>query len=448
MLYCNDFMLLTKQSGIIKPFAYVLGYIMQGIFWLLDKVGFPNIALAIILFTIICYVLLIPLTIKQMKFSKLSSKMNPELTAIREKYNGKTDQDSMMRMNAETKLIYEKYGVSASGSCVQLLIQIPIIWALYRIVYNIPAYIDKIKNAFFPLVNNLVEKTDSVEFIQTFKNAGMYKKQFDNEIFLSDADYKINTFIDVLNRASSTEWASISDKYPDLAAQVTQSKNILDQYNSFFGLNISDSPSFYFAEEMAKDSKSIIFIIGILMFPVLAALTQWLSMKLTPQPNSDGNGSSAENSMAQSMKTMNTIMPLFSAFMCYSLPVGVCIYWIVSAVVRTIINIFINRSIDKIDVDEMVANNMKKIEEKRAKLGIPASQISANATLSTKKIDNKNSSDKDDDNSYSGKISSNVKNKDSSEYYENENRYKEGSLASKAFLVKEYNEKNNVKNND
>ncbi|MBQ3517195.1 MAG: MFS transporter, partial [Lachnospiraceae bacterium] len=75
-------LILTQTSGILKPIALILGYIMEGIFWVLDKIGIPNIGLSIILFTLVVYLLMLPLTIKQQKFSKFPAKMNPELQAI------------------------------------------------------------------------------------------------------------------------------------------------------------------------------------------------------------------------------------------------------------------------------------------------------------------------------------------------------------------------------
>ena len=85
--------------------------------------------LSIILFTIVIYLLLLPLTIKQQKFSKLSAKMSPELQAIQNKYKDKkNDQAAMMAMNEEQRAVYAKYGVSPSGTCVQLLVQMPILF--------------------------------------------------------------------------------------------------------------------------------------------------------------------------------------------------------------------------------------------------------------------------------------------------------------------------------
>ena len=229
--------LLTQNTGIILgPVAKLLGYIMEGIFFVIDKIGIPNIGLAIILFTIVIYLLLMPLTIRQQKFSKLQVKMNPELQAIQKKYKNKKDNDSMMAMNMETQAVYAKYGVSPSGSCIQLLIQMPILLALYRVISNIPAYVGKVKEAFFPLVDRLINEQGSVEFLQTFRNAGMYEKQFTNENFVGGVtSYIQNTFVDVLNTASSAEWASLKDHFSNLSEDIDHTLSLLDQYNNFLG---------------------------------------------------------------------------------------------------------------------------------------------------------------------------------------------------------------------
>ena len=114
---------LTQNSTfIIGQVAWLLGKIMEGIFTVIDFIGIPNIGLAIILFTIVVNLLMLPLTMKQQKFSKLSAKMQPEIQAIQNKYKNKKDNESMMAQNQEIQAVYAKYGVSSSGSCVQLLI--------------------------------------------------------------------------------------------------------------------------------------------------------------------------------------------------------------------------------------------------------------------------------------------------------------------------------------
>ena len=160
-------LLATQHSGtILGPIAKLMGLIIDAIFNLMDSLfGVQNIGLSIILFTIVIYMCMLPLTYKQQKFSKMNAKMNPELQAIRKKYEGKKDQASAMAMQDETKAVYAKYGVSPSGSCVQLIIQMPILFALYRVIANVPAYITTVKNTFMPLVEKLLTMDGAVEYM-------------------------------------------------------------------------------------------------------------------------------------------------------------------------------------------------------------------------------------------------------------------------------------------
>lgn len=118
--------LLTQSTTpIIGQVAWLLGKLMDGIFNVLSSAfGIENIGLCIILFTIIIYTFMIPLTIKQQKFSKLSAVMNPELQAIQKKYKNKRDQESMLKMQEEMKMVYDKYGTSQMGGCLQLVIDL------------------------------------------------------------------------------------------------------------------------------------------------------------------------------------------------------------------------------------------------------------------------------------------------------------------------------------
>lgn len=421
--------LLTQDSGIILgPVAKILGYLMEGIFFVIDKLGIPNIGLAIILFTVIINLLMLPLTIKQQKFSKLNAKMNPEIQAIQKKYKGKNDQASAMAMQQETQEVYAKYGVSPTGSCVQLLIQMPILFALYRVIYAMPAYVSKIKEAFFPLVDKLIEQPGSAEFLQGFKNSGMYAKQFKNELFTSgNLEYVQNTYIDCLNKASSTEWLSISEKFPELAGDVSATLEHLDVYNSFLGLNIANSPSFILGE--ALKTGSYLLVVGAVAIPLISALTQWINTKLMPQPSSGGTGNESTDSVMQSMKVMNTTMPIMSAVFCFTLPAGMGIYWIAGAVVRSIQQILINKHIDNMDLDKMIEKNLEKNKGKLEKKKAQYEKLSAYANQSTKNVDrSKSFAEKEKELEKARMRNANAK---------------PGSIAAKANMVKDYNERNN-----
>ena len=108
--------LLTKAGGPLSPIASILGYIMNGIYMFFHLFGIQNIALSIIIFTFFVRTLMLPLTIKQQKFSKLSARMNPELQAIQAKYKGKKDEASLRKQQEESQALYQKYGTNPAGS--------------------------------------------------------------------------------------------------------------------------------------------------------------------------------------------------------------------------------------------------------------------------------------------------------------------------------------------
>lgn len=442
-----DFILLTQNSTPI--FQYVvklLGVIMNVIFEFLDLIGIPNIGLSIILFTIVIYLLLMPLTIKQQKFSKLSAKMNPEIQAIQAKYKGKQDNESMLAMNAETKQVYAKYGVSPSGSCVQLLIQMPILFALYRVIYSMPAYVTKLGDAFGVLADKIMSVADGVEYVKGMSAAAYYAKNFDI------AGNTRNAIIDTLNKVSSTDMATLSEKFGladltyngSLILSNGSTRGLIDTYNNFLGLNIGNTPMDTITSSFA--SNNYLLLIGAVMIPVLAALTQWINYKLMPQAPSNDNSNAKKGDMAdsmqQSMKMMNTVMPIMSAWFCLTLPAGMGLYWVIGAVVRSIQQIAINKHIDKMDVDAEIAKNIEKYNEKMKKKGIDPAKLNAAARTNTKNISSKTAYK----NTASNKPAKTAEEKaaaikESTEYY-NKNA-KPGSLAAKANMVKQYNEKNN-----
>ena len=424
--------LLAQYDGaILGPIAKVLGLLMEGIFEVLNLIGIPNIGLSIIIFTIVIYLLLMPLTIKQQKFSKLSAKMNPEIQAIQAKYKNKKDNDSMMAMNEETQAVYAKYGVSPTGSCLQLVIQMPVLFALYRVIYAMPAYVSRIKESFEPLVTKLVSENGAIEFIQGLSNSAMFSKQFSNEAFLSgNVEYIENTLIDCLNRASTAEWASLADKFPSLSTDISMTLEQLNEYNNFLGLNMANSPSFTMKDAFATGN--YLLVIGALLIPILSALTQWINTKLMPQASNSNSGNETADAMAQSMKTMNVMMPLMSAFFCFTLPAGMGLYWIAGSVVRSIQQIVINRHIDKMDIDALIKKNEEKYKKKMEKIGVASSQLNNYASMNTKNVSSKSSLTQDQKEEALKKAN---------EYYSQ--NAKPGSIAAKANMVKEYNEKNN-----
>ena len=442
-----DLVLTQNSTFIIGPVAKLLGFIMQGIFWVLDKIGIPNIGLSIIIFTIVIYLALLPLTIKQQKFSKMSAIMNPELTAIQNKYKGKTDQDSMMKMQDETKAVYAKYGVSPSGSCLQLLIQMPILFALYRVIYAIPAYVPQVKAAYTGLVSKLIYLEGSPEFMQTLSSAKYFSKQFTNKNFTFETaegiNYISNTFIDVLNRATATDWASLRSKFSILGSEITQTMTTLNGYNNFLGLNIAFSPWETLKMQWASDQKNWWIMILAVMIPLLSAATQWVNLKLTPQANNNQNADDQNNAMMSSMKMMNNMMPLMSAFFCFTLPIGMGLYWIAGAVIRSIQQIAINKYIDSMNLDDIIKKNSEKYAEKLKKKGVLTEGLNKKFNMTganggtVKQAIEKSEEQKKADREKATEYLKKTEKKDKSSGSK--------SLADRANMVKNYSEKNTKK---
>ena len=162
--------------------AQLLGWIMNGIYWVLDAISIPNIGLAIIFYTIITYMLLTPLQIKQQKMSKMMSIIQPEIQKIQKKYNGRRDQATQMKIQEETMGLYQKYGISPTGSCLPLLIQLPILFGLYQVIYHIPGYINKVAQIFSGLADQIMKVGGAQDVLTAFAESNHISASFGNSL--------------------------------------------------------------------------------------------------------------------------------------------------------------------------------------------------------------------------------------------------------------------------
>ena len=413
-------MVLTKAGSILGPIATVLGYVMDILFRFTSSFGVFNVGLCIILFTIVMKTLMIPLTIKQQKTTKLMSVMNPEIQAIQKKYKGKSDQESMQRQNVEIQAVYEKYGTSMTGGCLPLLIQMPILLALYRVIYNIPAYVPSVRVYFDNVVTPLMGQADYAQKLQEITNiATACGGKLDKFDFTN-----ANRLVDMLYKFSTSQWGELQALFPAISDVIGQNAAVVERMNTFLGLNMAEAPGWV---------PSFAWII-----PILAAVSQWFSTKLM-SGNQPSTSADAENPMAQSMKTMTTTMPLFSAFICITMPAGLGIYWVVQGIILIFQQMFVNSYMKKVDMDELIRKNVEKMNKKRAKKGLPPAKINQNAAVNLKSIQAKQEEEEAEKNR---RLERNAKQvKDSTEFYNSDP--KPGSLAAKARMVQKYNEKHN-----
>ena len=437
----SDILLTAYPGSILGPIAKLLGMLMDWIYsGISDITGgrVESVVLSIVIITIIIYMCLLPLTIKQQKFSKLSQKMQPEMQAIQAKYKDKKDQASMMAMQEETQLLYQKYGISPMGSCVQMLIQMPILLALYRVFYNIPAYLSGVKGSFTGLVDSIQQTSgyqdtlvSLMEKYNVVTSSGLNASNAASKLADASGDTLSNYIIDILYKLPSKGWDALMDgKFFDgIQSAVEKTHDALLHFNYFLGLNISDTPWYIIKSNFTdKPDKWLLFVILALLIPVLSYLTQMINIKLMPQAT-NGN-----DQMASQMKMMNLMMPLMSLFFCFTVPVGLGFYWIFSALVRGVQQFFVNRHIENLDLEAVMAKNEEKAKKKREKMGLSEDYIKKAAQIKTKSIDSKAN--------VSTSAETEEKLAKAAEYKANA---KAGSLASKANMVKEFNERNSRK---
>lgn len=416
---------LTKTGGILGPIAEIMGVIMDALFKFTQNFGVVNIGLCIILFTLVTRIIMFPLSYRQARSQKLMSIVQPEVMAIQKKYSGKTDQQSMMMQNAEIKAVYDKYGTSMTGGCLQLVIQMPIILALYQVILNIPAYVPSVKQYFTNIVG-AIGGEGSISAVKSFIEANGLENLV-NQARISGGVSGIATsdhIIDFLYRLNPAQWDLFTENF-NLAgnAVVADSINNIINMNNFFGINLATAPG---AGGLANPN--IAWLI-----PILAGLSQWFSTKLMQsQQNNSLQGD--ENPMANTMKTMNIMFPLMSVWFCFTFASGIGVYWIASSFIMGIQQYLLNAHFSKMDIDAMIKQNIEKTNAKRAKKGLPPINEKT-AENQYKKLQQKEQRDEERRQAALEKTKERVE--ESNKYYNT------GSISERAKMVQRYNEKHN-----
>ena len=419
--------LLTKSTmPIVNWVAEVLGWLMNGIY----SIGVHNLGLCIIIFTLVIYAFMTPLQIKQQKFAKMNAVMAPELQNIQKKYRGKKDQNSQLKMQEETMGVYEKYGVSPTGSCLQMLIQMPIFFALYQVIIKIPGYIGGIKDVFASAVSHITDVSGYSDIIFQFVKDNAIK----NSYIPMSGKLSSDHVVDFLYSLSPAQWDKLADvdKFQGFADVLNQTADQLHPMQNFLGLNIADNP--WALIQSGWSTQHYLLIFAAVLIPVLAWGTQVLNMKLIQTASNTSN--STPSQMETTMKTMNMFMPLMTAFICFTFPVGIGIYWIIGAVIRSVQQLIINRHLDNMDMEDFIKKNKAKMDKKKAKLGVTSQNISQQAKMNVRNIEEpkrKTIADK----------SNSVKN--TAAYTAEVPKTKPGSLASKANMVAQFDANNKGK---
>jgi len=419
-----NILFLTQQGGILGPFSWIMGIILDGIYRFVSLFGIHNIALCIVIFTFVMKMLMLPLTIKQQKFSRLSSSMNPELTKINAKYKNKNKKDpEVMRMQqAELQEVYAKYGASPMSGCLPMLITLPIMFALFYVIRAVPAYITGIGDTYRIIANQVTQMDGYVTFIneaipttvKNFTGVGEIESQILKliDVFSTYNPTKWNTFLEI-KEIAQLDGSAIEN----IQAAVASIKSA----NSFlFGMNILDNAGY--------------MLPGILI-PIISTALYFLQNKL--MQSQQKAASDVDNPTAQSMKTMTNVMPIMSGVFCVFMPIGIGVYWIASSVFQIIQQVVINKYLDKVDINDMIEKNVEKSTKKKRRYGIDTGNTMASlAKAQTRRITSSEVTTNSDNEkaTVSSKKAANVSN-----YKKSEVSYKASSIAANANILSNRN---------
>ena len=430
---CTNFFL-------IRWIANILGFIMNLFYIVIDKFGIGKISICIIVFKIIVKLVMLPINIKQQKTMKLNSVIMPEIQAIQKKYANKKDNDSMMKQQAELNAVYQKYGTSPTGGCLPMLIQFPILLALYAVMACLPNYIneiqdmynngvvpyvigtdesgkldyhtihelkdlaglndvlldesgdenlDKLVTAYFGQKGNYEDEEIKDAVYNSFTSAysNVFGKQDAWAIVEASFDEAIENAQD-LKAISEADWKKVEDKdlaeYADYTdedwdALISSYETILDKLDdNHKDIQVSYS---FFTIDLSKSPANGVKIA--IIIPILSALAQLLNMKIS-MSSQQNTGNGTADSMMSSMKVMSYSMCVVSAIFCYTFPAGLGLYWVISSAVQVVIQLILNKKFANMDTDQIIKQSIEKANRKRAKKGLPPNTISTAAATNTR----------------------------------------------------------------
>lgn len=418
-------MFLTQADGLIMgPISKLLGLLFNGIYELSSNLGIVNIGLSIIIFTIVVRMCLLPSMFKQTRSSKIQAYIQPEINKINKKYRNKKDQESMMKQQAEVREVQDKYGVNLTGGCLVSIIQMPIFFALYNVIQNIPAYVSKVKDLYLPIANAI--KSDNT----AYEKLAEYKETVKNLNIINMNNSDTNTIIDVLAKFDNNSWEAYKELLGNNGAVVDaingNMNQITDVYSFIGGINLAEAPGF---------ALTAAFII-----PVLSLVFQYLSLNATPMQSS---GDPTADATMKSMKTMMKVFPLMTFFVTVNVPAGVGLYWAIGSLLSFVTSKSIHAYFKRADMEKIV----EKSKEKAAKK-IEKRKASGKKTFMEKMQEAAYGQQESTNTSKNSVASTSLKNYSSSTMKSQNSgvKYREGSLAAKANALQKFNDNNGGKN--
>ena len=321
MLTSAALLAIRNPGVIVGPIANVLGVLYNWLFNIIYGITQTNaLGLAIIAFTLIIKIILMPLIVKQQKSTFAMQKLQPEMNKIKKKYENKKDAESQQKMAYEMQKLQKDNNISMFGGCLPLLIQLPILYALFYIFQQAFMYVDVVSQNYDSIANIILSMP--VDFRMDLLSeiaAGHISKNATLDLSVAE-DIKM-----LIGQITQAEWNTILENAGSFSAQLQPliAEKVGIEY--FLGISIVENAGLRFP--------------GIIV-PILSAATTYLSSKIMMSKNSS---SMDDNPAMQSMKMMNYMMPVMMGVMSITLPAGLGIYWTVSNIFQTAQTVVINK---------------------------------------------------------------------------------------------------------
>lgn len=301
------------MGSISSLFGYILNFIYELV---------KNYGLAIIIFSIILKIILLPLSIKQQKTMKKTAKVQEKMKELQEKY--KNDQ---MKLNQEMMDLYKRENLSPFSGCLTSIIQIVLLFAMFGLVRSPLTYMKKVDNNVLGEVQRYIQTQENIGVSQSYPQISIVKYVSDNKDKIIEISKEENQ--------EEKDQINLNDLYINM---------------NFFGLDLSNIPQ-------ENWNNPTVFII-----PVLYVLTSIISMKITTKMTSANNKDNdlievkkeenkekepdAQEMTEQMNKSMSWFMPIMAVSISLIAPLGLALYWLVNNVLMIAERLIINKFLE------------------------------------------------------------------------------------------------------
>lgn len=303
----------------------ILFYIGTFISWITKIMPAHSYILALFIFAIVVEIIMLPFSIMQQKNSRKQAMLRPKEMAIRKRYAGRNDQATQQKITQEIQELYQKEQFNPMSGCLPLLLQLPIIMALYSIVINPLKYVVGMGGTF-------------TNFVATYMNTNLLDSS--NQVATNGSISFISKFKEIIETKGVEAFEGIKDCCANgdaVYAKIEELAEISEGINFNIGpINMGYTPGFAPADPM---------LYWLLAIPVLTFVVYFFSSKITRKFTYQPTQSEANNPQAGcSNKMMDWMMPLMSVWMTFIVPAAVGIYWMFKSVLNVVKQIIISKA--------------------------------------------------------------------------------------------------------